>query len=143
MRYSFSIVVVSQHNGGTKGQHNNYSFHSALAIKQGADKGSIDASSVLVTLGSAPSTFSILQQIANYKWEFDNAATAQKSERNPDDLSDRQLLAQAYEGLAKTEYEKKKLEEYKGLIAQLDTDTAELARLRKQIHDKTFITCLL
>ena len=36
-----------------------------------------------------------------------------KSERNPDDLSDRQLLARAYEGIAKTDYEKRSLERYK------------------------------
>lgn len=71
--------------------------------------------------------------------ETEEAPKAPKSERNPDDLSDRQLLARAYEGIAKTDYEKRSLEKYKEMIAQLDADTEELAKLRKQIHDKTFI----
>lgn len=49
------------------------------------------------------------------------------------------LLARAYEGIAKTEYEKKSLEKYKGMVAQLDADTEKLKDLRRQIHAKTFV----
>lgn len=71
--------------------------------------------------------------------ETETPKTTQKSERNPDDLSNRQLLARAFEGIAKTEYERKSLEKYKGMVEQLDTDTEKLKQLRRQIHDKTFV----
>ena len=61
------------------------------------------------------------------------------SERNPDVLSDRQLLARAFEGIAKTDYERKSLERYKGMVAQLDTDNETLRQMQKQIHEKTFV----
>ena len=62
-----------------------------------------------------------------------------KSERDPNALSNRQILARAYEGVAKTDYERKSLERYKGIIAQLDSDTEKLRDLRRQIHDKKFV----
>jgi len=62
-----------------------------------------------------------------------------KSERDPNALSNRQLLARAYEGLIKTDHERKSLQKYQGMVAQLDADTETLRQLRRQIYEKKFV----
>ena len=69
-------VVVKQHNGGTKGQRNAYTFHDAWAIKkEGAaalQKGRVGEQDASVTLSSAPTIINILQEIAAVKSENEN-----------------------------------------------------------------------
>lgn len=67
-------VLVSQNNGGTKGQENKYSFHSALIIKEDAvhspsAKGRIADEAAPVTSQDSVPVYRILQEIANYNAE--------------------------------------------------------------------------
>lgn len=48
-------------------------------------------------------------------------------------LSDRQLLAQAFEGIVRTDADKTRLHEYKTRIEELDTATAQLKELEAQL----------
>lgn len=48
-------------------------------------------------------------------------------------LSDRQLLAQAFEGIVRTDADKTRLHEYKKRIEELDTATAQLKELEAQL----------
>lgn len=50
-------------------------------------------------------------------------------------LSDRQLLAQAFEGIVRTDADKTRLREYKKRIEELDTATAQLKELEAQLSD--------
>ena len=63
----------AQDNGETRGQKNRYYFHTAIAIKEGADKGSISTNNAFVTLGSSPSAINILLEIAKYKGLDENS----------------------------------------------------------------------
>ena len=50
-------------------------------------------------------------------------------------LSDRQLLAQAFEGIVRTDADKTRLHEYKTRIEELDTATAQLKELEAELSD--------
>ncbi len=50
-------------------------------------------------------------------------------------LSDRQLLAQAFEGIVRTDADKTRLHEYKKRIEELDTATAQLKSLEAELAD--------
>ena len=50
-------------------------------------------------------------------------------------LSDRQLLAQAFEGIVRTDADKTRLHEYKKRIEELDTATAQLKELEAELSD--------
>ena len=50
-------------------------------------------------------------------------------------LSDRQLLAQAFEGIVRTDADKTRLHEYKTRIEELDTATAQLKSLEAELSD--------
>lgn len=50
-------------------------------------------------------------------------------------LSDRQLLAQAFEGIVRTDADKTRLHEYKTRIEELDTATAQLKSLEAELAD--------
>ena len=50
-------------------------------------------------------------------------------------LSDRQLLAQAFEGIVRTDADKTRLHEYKKRIEELDTATAQLKSLEAELSD--------
>ena len=49
--------------------------------------------------------------------------------------SDRQLLAQAFEGIVRTDADKTRLHEYKKRIEELDTATAQLKSLEAELAD--------
>ena len=59
-------------------------------------------------------------------------------ERDTESLSNRALLANAFEGLAQTDLEKQKLQEYKENISKLVEQDAKLKDLRSQIHELSF-----
>lgn len=92
--------------------------------------------------GSMQGNYPTIQRLLQYVLEVNQeneSGNVQYSKRNPYELSNRQLLARAYNLLAKTEHERKTLEKYQSMVAQLDTDTETLKQLRRQIHDKKFV----
>ena len=60
------------------------------------------------------------------------------SERDTDSVSNRSLLANALESVAKNDIERKKLEEYKGKIALIDSEQAKLTEVRAKIKELSF-----
>ena len=62
----------------------------------------------------------------------------QNSDVNSEPVSNRTLLANAMESLAKTELEKKKLTEYKAKIDQINAEEQKLSEVRAQIKELSF-----
>ena len=60
------------------------------------------------------------------------------SERDPDAISDRTLLANALESVAKTDIEKNKLAQYKEKIALIESEQAKLADTKAKIKELSF-----
>lgn len=60
------------------------------------------------------------------------------SDRDPDSVSNRSLLANALESVAQNDVERNKLAEYKGKIALIESEQARLAEVKKQANDIRF-----
>ena len=60
------------------------------------------------------------------------------SDRNPDSVSNRSLLANALESVAQNDIERNKLNEYKSKIALIESEQAKLAELRGKIKELSF-----
>jgi hypothetical protein len=60
------------------------------------------------------------------------------SDRDPDSVSNRSLLANALESVAQNDIERNKLKEYKGKIALIEAEQAKLSELRGKIKDLSF-----
>ena len=60
------------------------------------------------------------------------------SERYTESVSNRSLLANAFEGIAKNDLEKRKIQEYKSQIEQINAEERKLSDLRRKIKDLSF-----
>ena len=60
------------------------------------------------------------------------------SDRDPDSVSNRSLLANALESVAQNDIERNKLTEYKGKIALIEAEQAKLSELRGKIKELSF-----
>jgi hypothetical protein len=60
------------------------------------------------------------------------------SDRDPDSVSNRSLLANALESVAQNDIERRKLEEYKSKIALIESEQAKLAEIRAKIKELSF-----
>ena len=78
-------------------------------------------------------------QGAMYSERFDPANNDIRfQERTEDSVSNRSLLANAFEGTAKNDIERKKLADYQENISMLNAEEAKLQDLEKQLHDVMF-----
>ena len=59
-------------------------------------------------------------------------------DRSTDSVSNRSLLANALESVAQNDIERRKLEEYKGKIALIESEQAKLSEIRSKIKDLSF-----
>ena len=64
--------------------------------------------------------------------------TLRFSDRNPDSVSNRSLLANALESVAQNDIERNKLKEYKGKIALIESEQAKLADTKAKIKELSF-----
>ena len=82
-------VVVSQDNGGTRGQSNRYSFHAAYAIKEStAAMDSMEMNSTeLPRERSSASVYSILREIAGYNTQSDEVQRSLREEAQTEDIT--------------------------------------------------------
>ena len=92
--------------------------------------------------GKTATSRQILNDIRNY---FNGARQSDLmrfhtmySDRSTDSFSNRSLLANALESVAQNDIERKKLEEYKGKIALIESEQAKLAEVRKKAYDIRF-----
>ena len=60
------------------------------------------------------------------------------SERDPDAVSNREILATSLESAAQNDIEKRRLAEYKKKAENLDAEQAKLAEVKRRIHDLSF-----
>jgi hypothetical protein len=60
------------------------------------------------------------------------------SDRNPDSVSNRSLLANALESVAQNDVERNKLKEYKSKIALIESEQAKLTEVREKIKELSF-----
>lgn len=60
------------------------------------------------------------------------------SERNPDSVSNRSLLANALEGVAQNDIEKNKLAQYKEKISHIESEQEKLSQLKAKIKELSF-----
>lgn len=58
-------------------------------------------------------------------------------DRPAESISNRSLLADAFEGIAKTELEKKRIQEYRAKIRQIDAEEENLRAINAQLKDET------
>ena len=60
------------------------------------------------------------------------------SERDTESVSNRSLLANAFEGVAQNDIEKKRLQEYKGKISLIESEERKLSELNEKIKELSF-----
>ena len=60
------------------------------------------------------------------------------SDRDTDSVSNRSLLANAFEGVAQNDSEKQKIQEYKGKIERINAEEQKLSELNEQIKELSF-----
>ena len=60
------------------------------------------------------------------------------SDRDTESVSNRSLLANAFEGLAQNDIEKQKIQEYKGKISLIEAEERKLSELNQKIKDLSF-----
>ena len=60
------------------------------------------------------------------------------SDRDTESVSNRSLLANAFEGVAQNDIEKQKIQEYKGKISLIESEERKLSELNQQIKDLSF-----
>ena len=68
----------------------------------------------------------------------DNGVNLKLSERTGEGVSSRAMLADAFEDLARTDLERKKIQEYREKAAQYDAEEQKLRELRGQIKELSF-----
>jgi hypothetical protein len=68
----------------------------------------------------------------------DEASKAMYSDRDNESVSNRSLLANAFEGVAQNEIEKQKIQEYKGKIDLINAEERKLSKLNQKIKDLSF-----
>lgn len=81
---------------------------------------------------------SVSDIIYDIKAYYDRGRIPKYSERDPDAISNRELLAASLESAAANDIEKKRLEEYKSKIGKLDAEERKLNTLRAQIKELSF-----
>lgn len=128
-------VAILVKPNGSEGRYDRKTLNNLTVT--GQDFGFAKATGTVTLSNLIPVNESHRQELIDTYGESENKF--QYSTRDPDDLSNRQLLARAYEGIIKDEGDRKYLERYKALIATLDADTEEIKRLKKEYHDKTFV----
>ena len=60
------------------------------------------------------------------------------SDRDTESVSNRSLLANAFEGVAQNDIERQKIQEYKGKISLIESEERKLSELNQQIKDLSF-----
>lgn len=60
------------------------------------------------------------------------------SDRDTESVSNRSLLANAFDGVAQNDIERKKIQEYKGKISLIESEEHKLQKLNEQIKDLSF-----
>lgn len=70
--------------------------------------------------------------------QTDESVNSKFSDRDPDSVSNRSLLANALESVAQNDIERNKLKEYKGKIALIESEQAKLAEVKAQIKELSF-----
>ena len=65
-------------------------------------------------------------------------ADVKYSDRDADSVSNRSLLANAFEGVAQNDIEKQKIQEYKGKISLINAEEQKLSELNEKIKDLSF-----
>ena len=60
------------------------------------------------------------------------------SDRDTDSVSNRSLLANAFEGVAQNDIERQKIQEYKGKISLIESEERKLQKLNEQIKELSF-----
>ena len=60
------------------------------------------------------------------------------SDRDSDSVSNRSLLANAFEGVAQNDIEKQKIQEYRGKIDKMNAEEQKLSDLKRQIRELSF-----
>lgn len=83
------------------------------------------------------STSDIVYDIKDY-YERGRIPQRMYSERDPDAVSNREILATSLESAAKNDIERKRLAEYKKKAQHLDEEQAKLAEVKKRIHELSF-----
>ena len=86
------------------------------------------------------STSDIIYDIKAY-YERGKVPTMRRTyfqERSEDSVSNRSLLATAFEGAAKTDIERTKIQEYKGKVSLIDAEERRLRELNEQIKELSF-----
>lgn len=67
-----------------------------------------------------------------------NNNSSPHSDRDVDSVSNRSLLANAFEGIAKNDIERQKIQEYKGKIDLINAEERKLSELNEKIKDLSF-----
>ena len=76
--------------------------------------------------------------VARQVFSFDGKNGVRFSDRSPDSISTRSLLANALETTAQNDVERNKLNEYKSKIALIESEQAKLAETRAKIKELSF-----
>lgn len=77
-------------------------------------------------------------EVAKQLFSIEPKGGVRFSDRDPDSVSNRSLLANALESVAQNDIERNKLKEYKAKIALIESEQAKLAKTRERIKELSF-----
>lgn len=83
-------------------------------------------------------TPSLLTELKKAGVKIEESGRVKYQDRNTDSVSNRSLLANAFEGIAQNDMERNKIKEYKGKIDLINAEEEKLHRLNSQIRDLSF-----
>ena len=99
-----------------------------------------EATRMLNEYSGGHSNFPVAQGVVDsFVQEYkDSHKGAMFSDRDTESVSNRSLLANAFEGIITNPIEKQKIQEYKGQVAMLDAEEKKLRELNEQIKELSF-----
>jgi hypothetical protein len=92
-----------------------------------------EATQILDEYRGGHHNYPVAQEVVDKFVEKYEADDIQYSDRDPDAITDRELLANVLEASAQTDWEKKKLKEYKAKIAEKEALSRELAEIENNL----------
>jgi len=132
-------------------------LHAINAKKIGKPRVQAGTNSTNALAGSSLFAYSVADLLNDVKYEFDDTFSndvykhfgmtrkgnefskfLKFSDRDTDSVSNRSLLANAFEGLAQNEIERNKIQEYKGKIDLINAEEKKLSELNEKIKELSF-----
>ena len=135
-RYATNPTQKKTKGGNTENDATKADWYVAGAFKVNRILSDSEADSIVEKYNKEHGKNVPLDYRRNYGRVFDGQVLY--SDRSPNSVSNRSLLANALESVAQNDIERKKLEEYKSKIALIESEQKKLADINAKLHDLRF-----